>query len=291
VTGSRDDALLEHITPFVDGELPASVAAELKRKIQDSPMHQRLVAAERATKHILKARTTRYSAPPQFAARVRAVLFETPADPKPGRVSLWRLLTQSPAVATALGTVVLGIALAVVLALFGAGRITPYIEDVYAHHVGQDRFPIQFEGDYQTVADQTTKAVGFHVPVPRLGEDLSLLGARKCQLCGHLMAFIKYSGQEGLISFFVLPKAHPAIARLDKRTQEGMTFYTASHEAVQMAFWREHGVTYCLAGSIGKDRVLALACKACRQTHEEPASTIVRLSLPPWRSAVAALAR
>jgi anti-sigma factor RsiW len=284
VTGSSNDDLLEQMTSFVDGELPESVAADLERRIRENPEYQRLVAAERATKRVIRDRTTRYTAPAQFASRVRTALFDAPDAAKPQRARVWRLLTQSPAFATALGTVVLGIVMAVVLGLFGAGRITPYIEDVYAHHVKPDQFPIEFQGDYQTVAVQMAGAVGFKVPVPRLGDDFALLGARKCLLCGHRMAFVKYSGQEGSLSFFVLPKVRPAIARLEKRTREGTAFYTASHKAVQMAFWRDQGTTYCLAGSVGEDRLLALACEACCQARDEPVSAVARIStgLSDW---------
>jgi anti-sigma factor RsiW len=280
-----DENIFDLVTPFVDGELPESVAREVAREIEANPMYQRLVAAERATKHAIRTLTARHAAPAQFQARVRTAIFGTAdspaADPRPARVPLWRLLTRSPAYASAVGALALGVALVVVITLFSGHRITPFVEDVYAHHVEEQRFPVQIEGNYESVAEQTGKEVGFRVPVPRLGDQLALQGARKCYLCGHLMAFIKYTGQEGLISLFVIPKTRLAMWRLEKRTHDGMVFYAVRHKDLEIVFWRKGGVCYAMAGTVGKDRLVDLACKACCQVREANGPATARPCVHP----------
>ena len=266
-----DQDIFELLTPFVDGELAEETARDVERRINDDPGHQRLLAAERATKRTVATRTTRHAAPAELKQRIRAILFEG-ADPGKARTRrakplLWRLLTESPAMATAVGAVALVAVLTFVVALFSVHRVTPFVRDVHAHHTDVDHYPVQIKGDYQSVASEASNAVEFPVTVPRLDENLALLGARECRLCGHRMAFIKYEGSEGLVSFFVIPRTHPPIWRLEKRAQDEMTFYTADHEGVRMAFWSEKTTTYCLAGSVSEDRLISLACTACREVQ------------------------
>jgi anti-sigma factor RsiW len=268
VSASNQD-ILELLTPFVDGELANETARDVERRINDNPAYRRLLAAERATKRAVATRTTRYAAPAELGRRIRAMLFEG-ADPRTARTRrtrpvFWRLLTGSPAVATAVGAVALAIVLTLVIALFSIHRVTPFIRDVYAHHADPDRFPIQFEGDHQSVAAAASDAVKFPVIVPRLDEELALLGARECRLCGHLIAFIKYESSEGPVSFFVIPRMHPPVWRLAKRAEDEMIFYMAHHQGVHMAFWCEKTTTYCLAAALPEERVVELACAACRE--------------------------
>jgi hypothetical protein len=64
--------------------------------------------------------------------------------------------------------------------------------------------------------------------------------------------------------------------------QDAMTFYTADHQGVCMAFWRDASVTYCIAAdaTLSEDRVLALASTACRQVR---AASIARTPSTPQR--------
>lgn len=292
---NSEDSMLDLVTPYVDGELPKAVADRMARHIKGDPELQRLVAVERATKHAVSTLTSRHAAPAQFEARVRTAIFRTAgspaadspaadalaADPKPARPSLWRLLGRSPAYASAVGALALGVVLVVAITLFSGHRITPFVEDVYAHHVDEQRFPVQIKGNYESVAKQAGKEVGFRVPVPRLGDQLALQGARKCYLCGHLMAFIKYTGQEGVISLFIIPKARLAMWRLEKRTKDGMAFYAVRHKDLEIVFWREGGVCYAMAGTVGEDRLIDLACEACCQVREANGPATARPCVHP----------
>ena len=281
------------LTAFVDGELPEADARRVAKRIEGDPNVRRRVAAQRAIKRAVRMHMSRRAAPAQLEQRVRATLFEgtasRDAEPKSARISVRWLLTRSPAFASAVGAVALGIALTVVLTLYSGHRVTPFIRDVYAHHTDVDRFPVRIEGDYKSVANEIANAVGFPVPVPRFDDTFALLGARKCRLCGHLMVFIKYRGDEGLISFFIIPKTRPAIWRLDKHARDEMAFYAADYEGLRMAFWRENDVTYCLAASVGEDRLIDLACEACRQVHDEDGSAVAGRS-HNWLPAIASVA-
>ena len=284
--------MLEHITPFVDGELSEQEAVEVEGRMERDPQYRHLIDSERAIKRLLTTRMTRHTAPPAFETRLRAALFADPLpanhDVRPAWRSVRGLFTQSPAFATALGSVLLVIALTAVLLLTGGQRVTPFVQDVFAHHTETEHFAVNITGGYESVASDTAKAVGFTVPVPNLGDDLSLLGARKCYLCGHLMAFVKYSADQGLVTFFVVPKVSPAIQRLDKQTAGGMAFYTTTHKQVRMAFWHNNGVMYCLATQATEERMLDLAAKACRQTHT--IATIAHKPAPHTHLALAGIA-
>jgi len=283
---NSEDSMLDLVTPYVDGELPKAVADRVARHIKGDPELRRLVAVERATKRAVSTLTSRHSAPVHLEARVRAAVFGTAgsgvgdapaadapaadapaADPKPARPSLWRLLSRSPAYASAAAALALGVALAVAITLFSGRRITPFVADVYAHHTDLERFPVRFEGDRAAVGDQVSKAVGFHVPVPELGDELALAGARKCRLCGHLMALIRYTGDEGPISFFVVPKTRLPVRRLEKHRLGDTAFYAVKHKELEIVFWQEGDVSYAMAGSVGEDRLLDLACQACGQVR------------------------
>ncbi len=259
----------ELVTAYIDGELSEPEARAVAERIEADPAVQLFVAAQRATKRLVATRTARHTAPAALRQSIRAMIFgerrAQEARPAAKRPSLWWLLTRSPAGASVAGAGLLVAVLVVVLVLFSGERITPYIDDVYAHHTQVDRFPVRIEGSYEAVAAETSEAAGFTVPVPRLGDEFALRGARRCTLCGHVMAFVKYQGDEGLVSFFVIPGVRPAIWRLKKQSRDAMTFYTADREDLQMAFWRRGGTTYCLAANLSEDDVVGLACTACEQ--------------------------
>jgi len=266
--------ILGFVTPFVDGELSEQAASEFEKRLADEPRYQRLVAAEFAVKNVVAARAPRYAAPLELKSRIRATLFGDP-DAEQTSVNVrsrtfWSLLGRSPALATALGTLAFAITLTVVLSALAGHRVAPFIADAYVHHTAVERFPVTFRGDYESVADQTAQAVGFQVIVPQLGENVSLLGARKCRLCDHLMAFIKYTDDQRPLSLFVVPNVRLALRHLKRQTHDAMVFHTASYEGMRVAFWRDGDFTYCLAGSVEEDRLLDLACKACRQVQSTP---------------------
>jgi len=256
----------ELVTAYIDGELSKPEAQAVAQRIEADPAIQRFVAAQRATKRLVATRTARHTAPAALRQNIRAMIFGKPraqeARPTTKHPSVWWLLTRSPASASVAGAGLLVAALVVVLVLFSGERITPYIDDVYAHHTQVDRFPVRIEGNYEAVAVETSEAAGFRVPVPRLGDEFTLRGARRCTLCGHLMAFVKYQGNKGSVSFFVIPGVQPSIWRLKKQSRDAMTFYTADREGLQMAFWRRGGTTYCLAAALSEQDVVGLACTA-----------------------------
>ncbi len=267
----------ELVTAYIDGELSKPEAQAVAQRIEADPAIQRFVAAQRATKRLVATRTARHTAPAALRQNIRAMIFGKPraqeARPTTKHPSVWWLLTRSPASASVAGAGLLVAALVVVLVLFSGERITPYIDDVYAHHTQVDRFPVRIEGNYEAVAVETSEAAGFRVPVPRLGDEFTLRGARRCTLCGHLMAFVKYQGNKGSVSFFVIPGVQPSIWRLKKQSRDAMTFYTADREGLQMAFWRRGGTTYCLAAALSEQDVVGLACTACEQ------ATVVRTAI------------
>jgi anti-sigma factor RsiW len=258
---STENDMPELVTAYIDGELSEPEAKAVAERIEADPAVKRFAAAQRATKRLVATRTPRHTAPTALRQNIRAAVFGEPrarqARPAGERPSLWWLLTHSPTAASVAGAGLLVAVLAVVLVLSRSEPITPYIDDVYAHHTQVDRFPVRIEGSYEVVAAETSEALGFRVPVPRLGDEFSLRGARKCSLCGHVMAYVKYQGDQGLVSFFVIA--------LEKHTRDGMIFYTASHKGLQMAFWRRGGMTYCVAAPLPEDDVVALACTACEQ--------------------------
>ena len=258
--------IFDLVTPFVDDELSEELAVKMAQQIKTDPKHRRLVAAERALKNVLATRVVRRTAPAALKQRIQAAL------QRPARPSLRWFVAGNPTFATAVGALAVAIALTIVVLLFNAHRITPFVEDVYAHHIKAGSQPVHIKGDYETVAAKTTEMVGFPVPVPRLNDGCTLEGACKCCLCGRDIAFIRYVGAEGLITLFIIPKAHPALQRLKTCTRNGMIFYVAQHNEIRMAFWREEDTTYCLACSASEDCLINLACQACRQIHEsEPA--------------------
>jgi hypothetical protein len=63
--------LHELITPFVDGELPETTAAEVARQINADAGLVRLVEAERATKQTVARLAGRHTPPPELEARIR----------------------------------------------------------------------------------------------------------------------------------------------------------------------------------------------------------------------------
>jgi anti-sigma factor RsiW len=259
--------IAELITAFVDGELSESEAEGFERHMAGDAGTARLVAAERSAKQAVATKITRAVLPPGFRQRIGARVF---ADEPGARAPapFWRLLTGSPAFATTAGAVVLVAVLAIVAVVFRGERVLPYVHDVHAHHTQVDRFPVTIVGDYEEVAREATALLGFEVSVPRLGEQYVLRGARKCTLCDQVIAFLKYhGGDEGLISLFIIPNGKPAIWRLEKHSQDEMDFYTAHHRGVHMAFWRDAGVTYCIAAQIPEERLLALARTASQQVH------------------------
>jgi anti-sigma factor RsiW len=257
------DDTLDLITPFVDGELSAADAKKVEQHMQSDDGYQFLVNLQRATKHALGARLTRVTAPAALEQRIRHAVFGS-ASPVRERRGLGRILTWNPALASAVGAVVLIAALTIVILTFNGNRIIPYVEDVYAHHMDPAYFPIMFEfnGDYGEVAKATSQAVGFDIIVPRLGVGIEPEGARKCTLCDHLMAFIKYRGEDARVSFFILPKARPAIWRLERRDHPEGTFYWAEYQGLRMVFWEDRGTTYCVAADMPEDDVIALARSA-----------------------------
>jgi hypothetical protein len=197
----------------------------------------------------------------------------------PARRSFWQLFAWSPTTASALGGVVLVVVLSAVIMTFNGNRIFPYIKDVHAHHMNAGLFPLQFTGDHEKVASDTSDAVGFAVVVPHLGQGVELEGSRKCTLCGRKIAFIKYNGAEGRVSFFIIPGKHLAIWRLDPQTHDEMVFYTTKHQGVCMAFWHDDDATYCLAAAMPENRLIDLACTACREVQfaKDATSTAVPL--------------
>ncbi|MBN1916434.1 MAG: hypothetical protein JW889_00880 [Verrucomicrobia bacterium] len=266
--------ILEQLTAFIDGELSDDDAREIARTMSTDAQYAQLAHAERATRTLLKSRLIRYSAPPEFTQRLHVALFgderamaseQRLVAPKRGTFA-W-LFGWNPATASALGAVVFVAALSFVILTFSGDRIGPYLADVYAHHADPDAFPIEHTGSRQTVADSISEAVGFDVAVPDLSPRASLEGARKCTLCGHRIAYIKYRRELGRISLFIIPKERLAIWRLDRLEHDSMTFYTAAHEGVRMAFWHEDGMTYCLAAALAEDELIGLACTACRQVR------------------------
>ena len=266
---NQDDDTLELLTAFVDGELSPAEAQKVKRHMQADPQYEYVVNAERAMKGLLRTRLARSEAPRGLKQRVRAAVFGNEADVPtrtlPERRTFWQLLTWSPTTASVLGAVVLAALFGIVTTTFGGNRIFPYVKDVHAHHMNVAGFPIQFTGDHETVAGDTSKAAGFTVVVPHLGEGIKLEGSRQCALCRHPIVFIKYNGPEGRLSFFIIPGRHPAIWRLDQHKHDELLFYVTSHEGVLMAFWHDAEATYCLAAALPKDRLIDLACTACRQ--------------------------
>jgi hypothetical protein len=81
------------------------------------------------------------------------------------------------------------------------------------------------------------------------------------------MAFIRYTGEEGPISFFVVPRTRLPVRRLERHTHGEMAFYAVKHKELEIVFWQEGGVSYAMAGSVGEDRLLDLACQACGQVR------------------------
>jgi anti-sigma factor RsiW len=280
----------ELVTAFVDGELSEPEVGMLTQRIGTDPIVRRLVAIERATKHLVATRMTRHGAPAALRQRILIAIFGKAGTQKArGTMKqpyLWWLLTNSPATASLIGGGVLVALLVAVLMLFSGERITPYIDDVYAHHTQVERFPVGIEGSYEAVAAETAEAVGFPVPVPHLGDQFALRGARRCTLCGHLMAYVKYRGDEALVSFFIIPGVRPAIWRLEKHTSDAMSFYTAHHDTLQMAFWRQEGTMYCLAAVLSEEDVVGLAA-----TAREQVSVVLTATVPVTTAAPALIAR
>jgi len=254
--------IFDLVTPFVDGELSETLASKVARQIEANQKYLWLVAAERAVKRALATRMSRHTAPAVLKQRIQATL------QRPARSSLRWSLGRNPALATAAAALAFGIALTFALVLFNGRRITPFVEDVYAHHMMASDQPVEIEGDFDSVEHKATETVGFPVPVPRLNNGCVLVGACKCCLCGHDIALVEYKGAEGLITFYVIPKTHLGVQRLKRCASSDMTFYVAQHKELRMAFWREEDTTYCLACSASEDRLMNLACQARRQIHE-----------------------
>jgi hypothetical protein len=72
------EAFAALVTPYVDGELPESMTAEMARRIKSDPALRRLFEAELAVKQTLAAQARRVTAPPDLAKAIRRAVLGRP---------------------------------------------------------------------------------------------------------------------------------------------------------------------------------------------------------------------
>jgi hypothetical protein len=72
------EAFAALVTPYVDGELPETMTAEMARRIKADPALQRLYAGELAVKQVLAAHARRRTAPSELANGIRKAVFGRP---------------------------------------------------------------------------------------------------------------------------------------------------------------------------------------------------------------------
>ena len=68
------EAFAALVTPYIDGELPGSMTAEMARRIKADPELRRLYAAELAVKRTLGARKRRHTSPPDLLRNIRKAI-------------------------------------------------------------------------------------------------------------------------------------------------------------------------------------------------------------------------
>lgn len=206
---SRIDAL---VTPFVDGELPASDQQSVQQHLTACPPCRAKVAAERAIRGLLQARRSDLSgscAP--SALKQRCALLSsrppqasvTPFSPK--TASRWRARLGPLALAAALVLAVGGIFL--YQGTRGSSRLLA--AELAMDHEKCFRLNHLFEPEENPSAVRASMSgwVGLDVNLPDLAghDDVSLVGSRPCLYGEGKVAHIMYRHRGRPVSLFMLP--------------------------------------------------------------------------------------
>ena len=241
-------SVAELLPAYIDQELGVAELMAIDEHLQSCPDCRREHAAQRDLSARLKAQASYFTAPPDFAARLRASL---PADkersPAPGRVTLReRFFHWLPA------------GIAVVCLLVATWSLTLYftqaspqeqlIAEIVADHVRSlqvNHLSDVASTDQHTVKPWFNGKLDFSPPVIDLAtQGFPLIGGRLDYLDGHAVAALIYRARQHPINLYIWPSSKEEMA-IPAQTRNG---YHLTHWTMQgMSFW---AISDCAASDV-----------------------------------------
>jgi anti-sigma factor RsiW len=228
---------LEQLGPFVDGELAADEAAQMREHLRDcadcAAAHRRLVDSSSQ----LKAGLMRYEAPDVLKARIRASLVETPGEvgALASRSLGWRAgWSRTVAAAAVVAIVSSALTLVATRDRTTANRLE---EQVLASHI-RSLIPGHLtdvaSNDQHNVKPWFNGRVNMSPDVPRLDSvGYPLVGGRVDYIDGRNVAAVVYTRRQHVINVFSWP-ADAADLRPERFNSRGYNLIRASQNGEEV---------------------------------------------------------
>jgi anti-sigma factor RsiW len=238
------------LTPYVDGEAAAPDRACLEAHLAVCPSCRALVEAERRCRELLRAHREALTPSPSPALRARCAGLAGG-----GRQSAFRRWAPLSMAAT----LVLAVAGVLLLGSLGPGaRVGALAAELADDHVNcfmQPPAPASPLNPVQ-VADEWMSQHGWRLTVPAAssGEDLELVGLRRCRFSGGHLGHLLYRHAGRPVSVFVIQQQAVPRAALE----------IGDHEAV---IWSRAGRTYAVVAGEPRPRVERIATYISEQIH------------------------
>ncbi len=227
------------ITPYVDDDIDAAERRRVDDHVRRCPPCHSRVAAERAVRHLMRAKRpeiTQDTAPAELRARCLALRSAKAVGA--ASVAAWRVRMKPFAIAAGLVLVVGG-----AFVFEATGRSTRVLAaELTADHVkcfGMNAI-VGANGDVAAIERVMASTFGWNMHVPESQEaGLELVGARPCFYGKGLAAHLMYRHHGQPLSVFMLPQlARPVASSNGLETVDVM-----GHEAL---VWSQAGRTFVL---------------------------------------------
>lgn len=265
----------EHVSALIDdelcGELEGKVNAHLNECSNCRTFHQ----LEQSAKKRVEA-VTITAAPAGLRDGILASISGTSEKEEKiieTRVWSWgSLFRRNVAFATAAAVVIFVGVFVTVIGMFGARGMTPFINSVYAFHVGDSSASIDVTHDFDEITDALAKDLSRDIPVPKLsGMQLRVEGVNsRVDMEGRHCGVVKYRDPDRQgYSHFVICCMKVPIDNLP--TVEGKPeFHYAKHKGVNMIFWRCNitSTTRCLASKCSRRRLVSIVEELMKESEE-----------------------
>jgi len=265
------DTAKSHVFPYVDGELPPDVRAEMEQHLAACPACRLVVEHEFAFRDAYVARLRPDPAPPALRDEIEALIARAGAPPPPRRLA--RLRHAAAGAALLAAGLVLGVMLASVLERRDVlTRLADASVDQHQKLV-RGVLPPDIAGVSPRVAEEWfRRRLDFNVSLPELNNpDLTLLGARISHLGSIEVAALEYRLDSKHVSLFVIPDE--AYRRLG--LSEKPKFKVLNHRGYDVIVWRHHGAGYALVSEIGGRS--CLVCHSREDKLDPPLESFVHL--------------
>ncbi|MGH7265042.1 MAG: anti-sigma factor family protein [Candidatus Rokuibacteriota bacterium] len=256
---------LEHLPPYVDGELGVAETVAVQTHLAECPRCQRLVEQERQFRQLLR-RQPRESAPPEFRARVRA---RVRREAHRRRLTPW--LVAGPAAGAAVAAAVL----ALVLFQPGGTRSGALLEQLVAQHIAfaQVEGPAEFAtADPTELEAWLRQRAGVRATVPDYSPaGIRLLGARIAGIGGHKAAYVLYEKGHTLLSVFMVPASDREMLVGSRLSYRGHEYVTQERNGYRTVSWTEGPAVFGLVSMLDYPALLECADRL-REARKSKAS-------------------